>query len=278
MLRDKCKSGYYPSPLKVTNCIKLEEKPINWYLDSKTNRFAICNETCKTCNGPNSNNCSTCFDPNEKQILNYLLDGECLNKCPDGTYAVQQSEGYYECKKCYKNCLNCTQGEIYSNSVLTDMNCLKCKKGEDPNDSNNSIDNQIQIDNNCFPIITYTNEKITFDTSDMSSGEIEKSCFDYGKAIIPGKYECIEKPTNYFYVVQDDNNTGVIQLCDEACSTCNWGKNNLTNNTNCINCTEGYFKTQDSNTNCILESLIPENYLKNDSDNIYRIPIVFWNL
>ena len=85
------------------------------------------------------------------------------------------------------------------------MNCLKCKKGEDPNDSNNSIDNQIQIDNNCFPIITYTNEKITFDTSDMSSGEIEKSCFDYGKAIIPGKYECIEKPTNYFYVVQDDN-------------------------------------------------------------------------
>ena len=94
------------------------------------------------------------------------------------------------------------------------MNCLYCKKGEDPNDSNNLIENQIKIDNNCFPIIIYTNEKLTFNTSDMSSGEIEKSCLDYGKAIISGKYECIEKPTNYFYVVQDDNNTGIIDNKD----------------------------------------------------------------
>ena len=411
----KCKSEYYPSPSIDTNCFKEEEKEINWYLDSETKRFAICNEACKSCNGPNSNNCLTCFTLQENQKLTYLLDGKCINECPEGTYVVEQSEGYYKCekchpncktckekgnddnmkcescnenditysqncykeknskdktfykpqssevtsclellkkyikentyqcvdsiptpgyflanpktglfakchsncttcsqnytdlttncdtcanselylldgnciatcpegyyhtvsndikvcKKCYKNCLNCTEGEIYSNSVLTDMNCLYCKKGEDPNDSNNLIENQIKIYNNCFPIIIYTNEKITFNTSDMSSGETEKSCLDYGKAIMPGKYECIEKPTNYFYVVQDDNNTGIIELCDEVCSTCTWGKNNLTNNTNCINCTEGYFKTQDSNTNCILESLIPENYLKNDSDNIY---------
>ena len=79
--------------------------------------------------------------------------------------------------------MSCTQGEIYSNSVLTNMNCLKCKKVEDPNDSNNLIENKILIDKNCFPIITYTEEKITFDTSDMSSGEIEKNCLDYGKAI-----------------------------------------------------------------------------------------------
>ena len=265
-LEDKCKSGYYPSPLKVTNCIKLEEKEINWYLDSETKRFALCNEACKSCNGPNSNittNCDTCANSEL-----YLLDGNCIATCPEGYYHTVSND-IKVCKKCYKNCLNCTEGEIYSNSVLTDMNCLYCKKGEDPNDSNNLIENQIKIDNNCFPIIIYTNEKLTFNTSDMSSGEIEKSCFDYGKAIISGKYECIEKPTNYFYVVQDDNNTGIIELCDEACSTCTWGKNNLTNNTNCINCTEGYFKTQDSNTNCILESLIPENYLKNDSDNIY---------
>ena len=51
-LEDKCKSGYYPSPLKVTNCVKLEEKEINWYLDSETKRFALCNEACKSCNGP----------------------------------------------------------------------------------------------------------------------------------------------------------------------------------------------------------------------------------
>ena len=265
-LEDKCKEGYYPSPLKVTNCIKSEEKQTNWYLDTETNRFGLCHSNCATCSqnyNALTSNCDTCANSE----LN-LLDGNCISTCPEGYYSTV-SNGINVCKKCYKNCLKCTQVEIYSNSVLTDMNCLKCKKGEDPNDSNNLIENQIKIYNNCFPIIIYTNEKITFNTSDMSSGEIEKSCLDYGKAIMPGEYECIEKPTNYFYVVQDDNNTGIIELCDEACSTCTWGKNNLTNNTNCINCTEGYFKTQDSNTNCILESLIPENYFKNNSDNIY---------
>jgi len=29
------------------------------------------------------------------------------------------------------------------------------------------------------------------------------------------------------------------------------------------------YKTEDSNTNCILENLIPQNYLKNNSDEIY---------
>ena len=40
-------------------------------------------------------------------------------------------------------------------------------------------------------------------------------------------------------------------------------------NTNCLNCSLGYYKTEDSNTNCILESLIKPNYYKNTSDNIY---------
>ena len=45
--------------------------------------------------------------------------------------------------------------------------------------------------------------------------------------------------------------------------------NILSQDTNCIDCSIGYYKTEDSNTNCILESLIPENYYKNENDNIY---------
>ena len=235
----KDKTFYYPqSTTDVTSCFKLLSKYIeeNTYqcvdlpetgyflANSNTGLLAKCHSNCSTCSQNYTaltTNCDTC---NNSEL--YLLDGNCIATCPEGYYHTV-SNGINVCKKCYKNCLNCTQGEIYSNSVLTDMNCLKCKKGEVPNDSNNLTENQIQIYNNCFPIITYTDEKITFNISDMSNEEIEKSCLDYGKAIIPGKYQCIEKPTNYFYVIQDDNNTGVIELCDDACSTCTWGKNNL---------------------------------------------------
>ena len=149
------------------------------------------------------------------------------------------------------------------------MNCLTCAKGEDPNDSNNLIENKIQLEANCFPIITYTEEKITFDISKLGTGETEKSCLDYSKVILYGTYKCITKQENYFYVLTSDENTGVVKQCDISCATCNGEKNAITQDTNCIICAEGYYKTQNSNTNCILESLIPENYFKNNSDNIY---------
>ena len=415
-LENKCKIGHYPSPLSLTNCFSEDEKEINWYLNYSISRFALCNDKCNSCYGPDENNCLTCFSPEKKAELNYLLNNKCLNECPEGTYAEEQTEGYYKCKscyincktcnekgnnnnmkcescnetdiiyakncykvynneektfykagsnteitscfellsyyikentyecistmpstgyflvnsntglfakchsdcntcsqnyteissncdtctnselylldgncisscpegyyskidnginickKCFKNCLTCTQGEIYSGTVLTNMNCLKCKKGVDPNDSNNLIEDKIKLEQNCFEIITYTEEKIIFDVSELNNGETEKSCFDYGKVIIYEEYQCIEKPINSYYVLNGDENYGVIKLCDEACVTCDSGKNILTGDTNCKNCTEGYFKTQDSNTNCILESLIPENYFKNNSDNIF---------
>ena len=418
-LEDKCKGGYYPSPILVTNCFSEAEKEINWYLDNSTKRFALCDNNCNSCYGPNSNNCLTCFSPEIKSELNYLYSGRCINQCPEGTFVEQQTEGFYICQncyincktcnekgeendmkcdlcfenditynkncykeyngtnktfykpestieitscheflgyyieentyecissmpntgyylvnsitglfakchsdcktcsrnytesssncdscnngefylldgncisvcpegyyptisnsikicvKCYKHCKSCNQGESYDNSDLTkitNMNCLECLKVFDPINLNNLIDNKILVEGNCFPIITYTEEKIIFDVSDLNNGENEKTCLDYGKAIFYDEYQCKSKPTNSYYVLNNEENTGVIKTCDESCATCNEGKNILASDTNCITCVEGYFKTEDSKTNCLLENLIPENYLKNNSDNIY---------
>ena len=416
-IEDKCKVGYYPSPLILTNCFSEDEKELNWYLDYNIMRFALCDNKCSSCYGPNQDNCLTCFDPNDKPDLAYLYHEACINECPEGTYSVQQPEKYYKCKncyencktcsesgnyntmkcdscfennikygtncyklysdsektfykpesdteitschellgifieennyecvisipssgyflvnsvtglfakchndckacsqrendissncdecineeyylldgnciqncpdgyystissgikickKCYKNCMTCNQGEIKNNlNQITNMNCLTCKKGVDPSNSNNLIDNQIQIEGNCFPIITNTEEKINFDITDLSIGETEKTCLEYGLSIIFGEYKCISKPENSYYVVNNNENTGVIKLCDISCATCNNGKIISTGDTNCITCKEGYFKKEDSNTNCILETLIPENYFKNPSDNIF---------
>ena len=148
------------------------------------------------------------------------------------------------------------------------MNCLTCKKEIDQNDANNLIDNKIQLDSNCFPYITYTDEKVIFKNIFLDDGENEKTCLDYGKAIIQGEFQCVTKEDNYYYVLKNEENTGVIKKCDESCATCNDDKNEDTQDTNCIDCAEGYFKTEDSNTNCIKENLIPENYFKYN-DNIY---------
>jgi len=110
--------------------------------------------------------------------------------------------------------------------------------------------------------------KYILDTSINDSEENIKSCHDYSKTIFYGEYKCSNhKPFNTYYVLNNDQNTGIIKYCDEACSTCNGQKNVVTQDTNCILCKDGYFKTEDSDTNCIVESLIPENYYK--SNNIY---------
>ena len=89
-----------------------------------------------------------------------------------------------------------------------------------------------------------------------------------GKYIFFGEYQCSTKPPNIFYVLDNEENTGVNNIVIVLALHV-MEKNNITQDTNCIECSEGYFKTEDSNTNCILENLIPENYFKNANDNIY---------
>ena len=81
------------------------------------------------------------------------------------------------------------------------------------------------------------------------------NCYDFGKAIFHGTYECISKPSNTFYVLNNEDNTGVIKNCDAACDICLGEKTE--EDTNCINCAPGYAKIKETDTNCILESLIP---------------------
>ena len=136
------------------------------------------------------------------------------------------------------------------------MECIECK--------NNTM---ILNGNNCFPIIIYEPNKIIFNISEIDSGIENVTCLYYNKSILYNTYECIQKPDNTFYVLTNEENTGVIKYCNKACNSC-FGEGNL-QDTNCTECSEGYYKTEDSYTNCILESLIPSNYFKNESDNIY---------
>ena len=127
----------------------------------------------------------------------YFLEGNCLVSCPDGYYPLEKSASNdkRQCKKCYDRCLTCNSGPIYNNlNLIINMNCISCQKEVDPNNPNNFIEKYIQGNGNCFPIITYTNEKIIFNISEINTGEIEKTCLGYGKSIFYGEYQCRSKP------------------------------------------------------------------------------------
>ena len=294
IFRDSCfkenntdaKSFYIPGSNEISSCFErfnyyikentyecIPSIPSEGYYisNSKTGVFSPCHEDCKTCYGKATEantNCILC----KNESLNFFLKN-CVENCPESYYSKEKTETEQkQCVSCYSKCKSCVKGQEYDNShKLIKMNCLKCKKEKDPNNENNLIDKYIFIDDNCFPFETYTENKIIFNIADITMNsnlnENLKTCLDYNLSIFYGQYECAEKPVNTYYVLDNEENTGVIKECNEACSTCNGEASS--EDTNCIICKEGYFKTEDSVTNCILESLIPENYYKNNDNNIY---------
>ena len=147
--------------------------------------------------------------------------------------------------------------EIFGeNEILISMECGKCKS-----------QTMIKNEQNCFPIIVYKQNKIIFNISKIDHEKEKGTCLYFNKSILYNTYECISKPDNTYYVWTNEENTCVIKYCHSACDSC-FGESNL-QDTNCIRCSKGYYKTEDSNTNCILESLIPSDYHQNENDNIY---------
>ena len=121
---------------------------------------------------------------------------------------------------------------------------------------------------NCFEIIQHEETRIQFNISEMNPSNHFGTWILFEKAIYYESYECIDKPDNTYYVLNNTRNTGVIKNCSEACKTCLGEGNSI--DTNCIKCAEDYFKAEDSDTHCQLkESISLDDYYFNTSDNIY---------
>ena len=116
----------------------------------------------------------------------------------------------------------------------------------------------VKNEGNCFPIIQQNESKIIFNISEINPEQPIGTCLTFNKSIYEKGSECIPKPKNTYYVINNSENTGVIRNCSEFCDFC-FGEN-TTNNTNCIKCTNGYYKIEDSKTNCVSNNYIPINY------------------
>ena len=181
----------------------------------------------------------------------YLQDGICVEECSSHYYLYNNT-----CYQCHENCLNCINGEIYNEGKLISMECIQCKN-----------ETMIQKGNNCFPINIYV-DNIAFNISESEEERNDnKTYFYFNKSILYNSYELISNLINSYYVVTTEESKDMNKFCNEACDSCfGWGNSQ---DTNCIKCSPGYYKTVDSDTNCILENLIPSNYYKNETDNIF---------
>ena len=240
----------------ISSCYELYQKYIKensnecitdleqgYFLYNNTTGLIVqCDSSCKTC----SYNRTYCDSCNENF---FLQEGICVSNCSPKYYLDTENN---KCKKCHENCLYCDTGEeIDSFGNLIIMKCVQCLN-----------ESMIKVDGNCFSIIVYNETKILFNISEINPINNTGNCLYFNKSIFFNSYECISKPNNAYYVLNNLENTGVIKYCHNSCDSC-LGEYNSTD-TNCINCAQGYFKIEDSNTTCILESLIPPNYYKNE--------------
>lgn len=101
-----------------------------------------CLPSCKTCDGEDWEKCTSCLSETE-----FLYEGKCYKKCPDGSYNDQSK---MTCEKCEESCNTCNGPNVNScTSCREDMflynsqECLaECPEGTEK-DENNRICLQI---------------------------------------------------------------------------------------------------------------------------------------
>lgn len=218
--------------------------PENYYIDPEKNDFLQkCNATCKTCNGPWENSCTTCNNnyymkksaslPTQcyHEISGYYLtdgvfdmcDNSCLNCLNSATSctACNSQEGFYprvedlnkSTKTCYDS-INPMENYFISNQLFIpcETNCKFC---------NQQADNMCsECSQNYYPIDT----EFTKYKSSLLLNDPNKISFFKCHNVLPAK--------NYWF---DDINK-LYKACADNCYECLNGADDA-----CVSCAENFY-------------------------------------
>ncbi|EAR93924.2 zinc finger LSD1 subclass family protein (macronuclear) [Tetrahymena thermophila SB210] len=219
--------------------------PDNQFIDNSTGTAAKCTNcdaACKTCSGPNNNNCLSC--------TNYLFNNQCYEKQPPQTYCddkkicQQCSQGcntcegpnsckdcmpnffldsYNTCQKCYINCLTCNgansnQCLSCQNLILKPDNSCGCQSGYFVDTSNKSSIQCNKCDSNCQEC------QGSQPSQCLSCDQSQTNKYLYKNQCLPN-----QPPLTYC-----DPNSNICVDCYLTCSSCSGPDQN-----NCTSCKNG---------------------------------------
>ena len=259
-----------------------------YFENATTGLLAPCHSDCKTCSkkaNSTNTNCDTC-----KENDLFLLNGNCVDNCPDGYYSIV-SEGIKKCEKCYENCKTCSNQKTVINDIIS-SNCLSCDITK-----NLYLVNEL---NNCEPE-SFINEgyylKELEDNPDILifyKCYISCSLCDMGLEFdtLTNKqiHHCLECAENYYALNHDEysNNcyneeemipkgyillNNIWEKCHENCDTCflsaSYDLNNQIISQNCLTC-YGNLNFIYNTSDCGNNSLLENGYYFDDNDFKYH--------
>jgi len=234
-----CIDGYYLQPDDSYRCLDNCDNFIYTVKDDLTNK-------CKNC----------------KEYGSYFYNGACVNKEPDyeNFYEVTddpEKAHYGVIEECNSNCQTCSQGEVVTDGIVTEMNCDSCISSLYLLPTKNCVDDcgdlygiDITDPNNkkCINCKNYYGSlgtqhyKLISDIDTLAA----KKCIE---AVIPG-----------YYVSDTEYNT--LSKCDDSCETCEGTA------TKCTACAENYIRNPTDSNKCIIPCTTKYWYI--DDDNNYQ--------
>ena len=205
-----------------------------------TEYTGACNPSCLECDGPYSNNCTSC-----NNTINFYLSIDkhsCIKKDQIPlSYFLDLSSNTI--KKCHKNCFSCN-GE----GTDDDNNCVKCKSGFHTDEEKNTtcIEGEEGCPKGCADC---------FDKSDSIHGIISqaKLC-----KLCSENYSPLQQQTGQFYVICYPNdsppkgyflNGGSYKACYETCDKCQYTGDS--SNHKCEECAIDFRFVEEEPNNCL---------------------------
>ncbi len=276
----RCKEGYV-ALVQTSNyilCIKVEEKPEDYYYDNDTDSYKQCYHTCKKCEyGGNADRhlCTECkMNPDGTYAYHFTTakEGQCVVNGNDNQY-LDESDNTF--KDCYDTCGTCSRA---GNSES--HNCNTCKPGYA------FINNR---GNNCYSD-SENHDGYYKDEDDNTWKKCYDTCgkcFQFGNSTNHNCHKCkdgyhfIYNRTGYCvrpadkcencYLDEDDD---TYKPCYEKCGGCSQGGDSTNHHcTFCAKYTNGtfiYYFVEGHSGQCFNRSEINDDYYYEEEENIYR--------
>ena len=232
-----CIKDYHFSPNKNNHCISFNELPndLGYYLDITINKYIKCHEKCKTCNGPNENNCISYNNQTHYFNKKYIRKLEC----GQGKY----DSGGGVCKDCDSSCKKCNDGH----------QCTECKSSsyhfrEDKPFCHTGLENDgYYLDGNMYKKCHISCKTCSHSAS---TGFRCKTCSD--------EYYFVDNSNiNICWNLNEmKNNPGyyfdgtMIKRCYPDCYTCTQG--GTSTQMNCESCQAPFYFESTTSQNCVV--------------------------